>query len=88
MKTRFESLHRLSNIFEKFRDNFTIEIQKNLMSVKKRIIENFKKNEMKYLLHVNLIFRFQKICVIYCSKFTTYEKLNRVKNIFRNCFSI
>ena len=26
--------------------------------------------------------------VVYCLKFTTHEKLNRVKNIFRNCCSI
>ena len=48
----------------------------------------FYKNEMKYLLHANLTSRSQKLCAIYCSELTTHEKLNCVKNIFRNCCSI
>jgi hypothetical protein len=64
MKTRFENLYRLSNIFEKFCDNFTTKIQKNLMSIKKQIIENHEKNELKYLLHVNT-FSFSKILMLF-----------------------
>ena len=65
MKTRFESLYRLSSIFEELCDKFITRIRKNLMSIRKRIIENLKKNEMKYLLHINLTSRFQRFCVIY-----------------------
>ena len=88
MKTRFESLHRLLNIFEKFCDNFTTKIRRNLMSIRKQIIESQEENELKYLLYVNLTFRFQKFYAIYCLEFTTHEELNCVKNIFKNCCSI
>ena len=88
MRTRSESLYRLSSIFEKLCDNFTTKIRKNLMSIRKRIIESLKENEMKYLLHVNLTFRFQRFCIIYCLEFTTHEELNCVKNIFKDCCSI
>ena len=88
MKTRFENLHRLSNNFEKFCDNFITKIQKNLISIKKQIIENHEKNELKYLLHINT-FSFLKILyIIYCLKFIMHKKLNYVKNIFNNCCSI
>ena len=81
MKTQFESLHRLSNIFKKLCNDFTTKIQRNLISIKKHIIEN---QEKKYI----ELFRFQKNCAIYCLKFTTHKKLNCVKNIFKNCCSI
>ena len=88
MKTRFESLYRLSNIFEKLCDNFTTKIRKNLMSIRKRIIESLEESEMKYLLHANLTSRFQKFYATYCLELTTHEKLNCVKNIFKDCCSI
>ena len=88
MRMRFESLYRLLNIFEKLCDNFTTKIRKNLMSIRKQIIENLEKNEMKYLLHINLTLRFQRFCVIYCLKLTIHEKLNCVKIIFKDCCSI
>ena len=66
MKTRFENLYRLSNIFEKLYDNFTTRIRKNLMSIRKQIIENLERNEMKYLLRVNIFVLkcYDQICMI------------------------
>ena len=38
--------------------------------------------------HVNITISCHQFRVVYCLEFTTHEKLNRVKNIFKNCCSI